>query len=144
MSFPPTCVEDMYINLPERLVILPGAVAPKGVHLVAHRHGSMVDSPRPSFQVHRPAQHSTRCESSDHHFVARLDAIKPTPLTLVIETTRGAALCLWAQRSGSGSRGEHKGELFVLLAKGCTAFCCWQTQKPPYYLSWEDILGSDL
>lgn len=46
---PPTCVEDMHINLTECLVVLPGAVASKGVHLVPHRHSSMVDSPRPSF-----------------------------------------------------------------------------------------------
>ncbi len=46
---PPTCVEDMHVNLTECLVVLPGAVASKGVHLVPHRHSSMVDSPRPSF-----------------------------------------------------------------------------------------------
>lgn len=110
----------MHINLPKSLIVLPGAVTPKGVHLVANCHSSMVDSPRPSFQVHRPAQHSTRCETSDHHFVACLDSIKPPPLTLG-NTMRGAALCLWAHWAGSGSWRQHKGELFLLLAKGCSA-----------------------
>lgn len=50
--FPPTCVEDMYIDLTERLVVLPRAVAPKGVHLVAHCHRSVVDPAGPALQVH--------------------------------------------------------------------------------------------
>lgn len=56
----PTGIKDMHINLTKCLIVLPGAVASKGVHLVTHGHSSMVDSPRPSFKVHRPAQHSTR------------------------------------------------------------------------------------
>lgn len=45
----PTWVEDMHIDLTQRLVVLPRAIAPKGVDLVPHRHSSMVDSPWPSF-----------------------------------------------------------------------------------------------
>lgn len=47
----------MYVDLTERLVILPGAVAPKGVHPVAHGHRSVVDPAGPALQVHGPAQH---------------------------------------------------------------------------------------
>lgn len=46
---PHTCVEDVHINLTKCLIVLPGAVASKGVHLVTHCHSSMVDSPWPSF-----------------------------------------------------------------------------------------------
>lgn len=49
---PPTCVEDVHIDLAECLVVFPRAVAPEGVHLVADCHSGMVDSPGPSFKVH--------------------------------------------------------------------------------------------
>lgn len=42
----------MHIDLTERLVVLPRAVAPKGEHLVAHRHRSVVDPAGPALQVH--------------------------------------------------------------------------------------------
>lgn len=85
MFLAPTCIENMHINLPKCLIVLPGAVASKGVHLVTHGHSSMVDSPRPSFKVHRPAQHSTRkhlcdCQSLVHHFATCLDFIRSMPL----------------------------------------------------------------
>lgn len=132
----------MHINLPESLIVLPGAVTPKGVHLMANRHSSMVDSPRPSFQVHWPAQHSTRCETSDHHFVACLDSIKPPPLTLRTQ---------WEEQH---SAHEHtklgvavrstKENCFCSWLRVAQLCCCWQVHKPPYYLSWESILRSVL
>ena len=83
---PLTSVEHMHVNLSERLVVLPGAVAPKGVHFVSNRHSSMVDSPRSSFQVHRPAQHPQEqappCPQKtplDHHCPACPGSIESQP-----------------------------------------------------------------
>lgn len=105
----------MHVDLTEGLVVLPGAVASEGVDLVAHGHGSMVDSPRPSFQVHRPAQHST-----PEHLLPRLPVLRPS---LGRPTGRHGlhATGTWREerhvsdkQNRSGSGGEHKGEVFDL------------------------------
>lgn len=54
-----TCVENVDVDLPQGLIVLPGAVATKGIDLVPHSHGRVVHPPWPTFQVHCPPEHSS-------------------------------------------------------------------------------------
>lgn len=123
----------MYINLTERLVILPRAVAPKGVHLVAHRHRSVVDPAGPAFQVHWPAQHSAqrRRTSSVHHFAGSHEANAVDP------GGGNNERCSTYERGDLGvvAKGEHKGEPSVLAKARHAAFCVDRLKSPHIILA---------
>lgn len=53
-----TCVKDVYVHGPCRLVVLPSTVATECVYLVTNGNSSMIDTTRPTLQMHRPLSHS--------------------------------------------------------------------------------------
>lgn len=122
----------MYINLTERLVILPRAVAPKGVHLVAHRHRSVVDPAGPAFQVHWPAQHSAQ---QQYVLSSSLCRIPWSQRRWPWWRKQREVQHLWARRSGSGGQGEHKGEPSVLAKARHAAFCVDRLKSPHIILA---------
>lgn len=137
---PPTSVEDMHVNLTERLVVLPRAVAPKGVHLVAHRHRSVVDPAGPAFQVHWPAQHSAR---QPYVLSSSLCRIPWSQRRWPWWRKQREVQHLWAGRiRGQWSRRAQRRAVSPGEGSSCS-FLRWQALKPPHYRSWEDIFRGD-
>lgn len=113
----------MNIDLTECLVVLSRTVASERVHLVPHRHRSMVDSPGPPFKVHRPAQHPTRehlrhSQSLDHHWGISQPREPHQASALITCENKGNSLLRGQWRGGDWEERERraqKGEQFILL-----------------------------